>query len=157
MLAKTENLDQSGLTGYNNYAQSIPPDIQTADVQNFSEGAGGADNVDVDLKYKDNWTATQRAEADVKVKVLSEANTVKTPVNRQGTSASSRYKSVNGQGSVPPKYDVDHVIDLQLGGVDDIVNMNPLDQSVNRSLGSQIQHTIKSYPDGTVFGNFNIN
>ena len=116
----------------------------------------GCKNVDVDLKYKDGWTSSQRAEADAKLKVLSEADTVKTQVNRQGTSASSRYKAANGQGSVPPKYDVDHVVDLQLGGAEDIVNMSPLDQSVNRSLGKQIQNAIYPYPDGTTFGNFNI-
>ncbi|MBP3609651.1 MAG: hypothetical protein J6J42_04875 [Lachnospiraceae bacterium] len=49
-------------------------------------------------------------------------------------------------------YDVDHTIDLQLGGADDIVNRNPLNMSVNRSLGVQIKNAIKDYPDGTVFG-----
>ena len=76
--------------------------------------------------------------------------------NRSGTSASSRYKSVYGKASVPIGYDVDHVIDLQLGGADVIVNMEPLDRSVNRSLGAQIQNAIKNYPDGTVFGRFTI-
>lgn len=39
---------------------------------------------------------------------------------------------------------------------DDILNMNPLDMSVNRSLGVQIKNAIKDYPDGTVFGQFTI-
>ena len=51
---------------------------------------------------------------------------------------------------------MDHVIDLQLGGADVIVNMEPLVRSVNRSLGAQIQNAIKNYPDGTVFGRFTI-
>lgn len=66
---------------------------------------------------------------------------------RSGTSASSRYRQAGD--TVPSGYDVDHVIDLQLGGADDILNMNPLDASVNRSLGSQIQHRIKELPAGT--------
>ena len=91
-----------------------------------------------------------------KVKALSNAYTVKTPANRGGTSASSRYKSAYGKTSVPNNHDVDHTIDLQLGGADDILNMNPLDMSVNRSLGVQIQNAIKPYPIGTVFGKFTI-
>ncbi|MEH6947579.1 hypothetical protein V7068_11020 [Bacillus sp. JJ634] len=31
------------------------------------------------MKYKDGWTATQRAEADAKVKALTEDQTIKTP------------------------------------------------------------------------------
>ncbi|WP_052948005.1 pre-toxin TG domain-containing protein [Aneurinibacillus tyrosinisolvens] len=113
-------------------------------------------SVDVDLKYKEGWTETQRAEADAKVKALTEANTVKTPPQRSGTAASSRYKKANGPESIPQGKDVDHTIDLQLGGADDILNMNPLDSSVNRSLGKQIQIKIKDYPVGTVFDKFKI-
>ena len=116
----------------------------------------GTPSVDIELKYKDGWTAAQKAEADAKVKALSNATTVKTPVNRGGTSAASKYKSAYGKASVPSGYDVDHTIDLQLGGADDILNMNPLDMSVNRSLGVQNKNAIKDYPDGTVFGQFTI-
>ncbi|WP_397538200.1 hypothetical protein [Rummeliibacillus pycnus] len=112
--------------------------------------------IDIELKYKENWTPSQRAEADVKVKALTEAKTVKTIPNRGGTSASSRYKKVKGVDSVPKGKDVDHTIDLQLGGADDILNMNPLDKSVNRSLGKQIQHKTKEYPHGTIFDKFKI-
>ncbi len=35
-------------------------------------------------------------------------------------------------------------------------NMNQLDSSVNRSLGSQFHHDIKNFPDGSVFGKFTI-
>lgn len=69
---------------------------------------------------------------------------------------SLRYNKVNGTDSVSSNYDVDHTIDLQLGGSDTVDNMNPLDSSVNRSLGSQIHHAIRNYPDGTVFGKFTI-
>jgi hypothetical protein len=104
--------------------------------------------VDLELTYKPGWTEAQRAAARQKVQALTEADTVvvKSP-QRSGTSASSRYKQAGN--TVPSGHDVDHFIDLQLGGADDILNMNPLDASVNRSLGSQIQHRIKDLPAGT--------
>ncbi|NEW09934.1 HNH endonuclease [Paenibacillus sp. SYP-B3998] len=108
------------------------------------------------MKYKEGWTETERAEANAKVKALTEANTIKTPSQRGGTSAFARYKKANGADAVPPGKDVDHSIDLKLGGADDILNMNPLDRSVNRSLGKQIQNKIKDYPYGTIFDKFKI-
>ncbi|MDR6892217.1 hypothetical protein [Falsarthrobacter nasiphocae] len=36
-------------------------------------------------------------------------------------------------------YDLDHKIDLQLGGLDEIPNLQWLDQSVNRSVGAQLR------------------
>jgi len=112
--------------------------------------------VDIDLKYKSGWSGAQKSEADIKVKALSEATTIKTAAKRSGTSAAARYKSAYGTSSVPGGYDVDHTIDLQLGGADSILNMNPLDMSVNRSLGVQIKNAIKDYPIGTEFGKFTI-
>ena len=47
-----------------------------------SGGKSGTGSVDIDLKYKEGWTTAQRAEADAKVKALSNATTVKTSVNR---------------------------------------------------------------------------
>jgi hypothetical protein len=44
---------------------------------------------------------------------------------------------------IPNGHDIDHLIELQLGGADDIANMWPLDSSVNRSIGSQIAHQIE--------------
>jgi len=108
-------------------------------------GPGG---VDLQLTYKDGWTDAQRAEADAKVQILNDSDTVVTEVNRSGTSASSRYRQSGGL--VPPGYDVDHMVDLQLGGADNVSNMWPLNSSVNRSLGSQIQWQIKGLPPGTI-------
>jgi hypothetical protein len=110
------------------------------------EVAGG-DGVDLTLKYKKGWTAAQRAEAAAKTQVLSDSETVVSDAERAGTSAASRYRQAGG--SIPPGNDVDHVIDLQLGGSDSVANMSPLNSSVNRSLGSQIHHRIKSLPMGT--------
>ena len=145
-----------GVAGIRNAAKSGKLAGFMADEAGSVSYEGGTGSVDIELKYKDGWTAAQKAEADVKVKALSDATTIKTPANRGGTSASSRYKSAYGKASVPSGYDVDHTIDLQLGGADDILNMNPLDMSVNRSLGVQIKNAIKDYPDETVFGQFTI-
>lgn len=123
---------------------------------NSSRDCGLRTAVDIELKYKEGWTTTQKAEADAKVDALTKANTIKTPPQRSGTSAASRYKKTNGQNSVTQGQDVDHTIDLQLGGADEILNMSPLDSSVNRSLGSQIQNKIKGYPNGTYFDKFTI-
>ena len=137
-------------------------DIVKSTSKNTNSTADLAQNMETDkepvtivLKYKDGWTDAQKAAADAKVKALTEAHTEKMgKIERNGPSASKIYKNANGAESVPKGSDVDHVIDLQLGGANDISNMNPLDSSVNRSLGAQIMHAIKDYPVGTVFGDF---
>ena len=54
---------------------------------------------------------------------------------RSGTSAASMFRSAGGD--IPSGMDVDHMIDLQLGGANDLSNLSPLDLSVNGSLGAQ--------------------
>ncbi|CAH0446051.1 hypothetical protein LMG9673_04746 [Ralstonia pseudosolanacearum] len=103
--------------------------------------------VDLTLHYKEGWTDAQRAAADAKVDALNGTGLVVTPVVRSGTSASRRYKAAGGE--VPKNSDVDHTIDLQLGGPDTRSNMAPLDSSVNRSLGAQIQQRTKDLSPGT--------
>jgi RHS repeat-associated protein len=105
-----------------------------------------ATSVDLRLKYKKEWTPEQRAAADAKAKALTEADTtvVKSPV-REGT-AQSRYRK---EAKLDSATDADHIHDLQLGGADTIENMQGLNKSVNRSLGSQIQSKIKDLPEGT--------
>ncbi len=45
--------------------------------------------------------------------------------------------------------DVDHIHDLQLFGIDKTSNLGMLNQSVNRSIGSQVYHQLKKVPEGT--------
>lgn len=45
--------------------------------------------------------------------------------------------------------DVDHITDLQLGGLDTSSNLWGLNKSVNRSLGSQVSQRIRNLPAGT--------
>lgn len=61
-----------------------------------------------------------------------------------------------GGGEDHSEYDIDHWIDLQLGGADEASNMHWLDRSVNRSLGAQIQQYLSAFEEGTVFGTFTI-
>ena len=100
------------------------------------------------LKYMRGWTPQQIAAADAKVTALNDAETVLSDVNRAGTSAAGRYKSAGN--IIPPGSDVDHTIDLQLGGSDTLSNMSPLDSSVNRSLGAQVYQQTKDLPIGTI-------
>ncbi|MBF4766629.1 hypothetical protein ISU10_02465 [Nocardioides agariphilus] len=102
------------------------------------------------LKYHSGWTPAQRQAADEKVKAIYEAaqrgELRKTLPQRSGT-ATSTYVKATGR-SVPAGQDVDHTIDLQLGGQDDISNMKPLDLAVNRSLGIQIAAQLSSLEYG---------
>ena len=97
------------------------------------------------LKYSPGWSAAQRKAADEKVQAIWEAGQrgelKKTASQRSSTSASSRYKSAGG--SVPDGHDVDHTIELQLGGSDELSNMRPLDITVNRSIGRQIDAQLR--------------
>ena len=59
--------------------------------------AADSAGVDLALTYNPGWTAAQRAEADLKVQILTESETVVTPATRSGTSAASRYRSAGNQ------------------------------------------------------------
>jgi hypothetical protein len=138
-------------------ATQLEFDFAKADLSgSLSQWTLNAENeaVDLSLRYKPGWTPEQRAAADAKIAFLNESDLVVSEVERSGTSASSRYKR-NG-GNVPVGSDVDHIVDLQLGGKDVLSNMWPLDSSVNRSLGSQIQWRITNLPVGTRIGTITI-
>ena len=103
------------------------------------------------LQYHPDWTRAQRKAADVKVKAYYEAaqrgELKKTTSQRSGTTASSQYRKATGK-EVPKGHDVDHTIDRQLGGADDVSNMKPLDKSVNASLGQQVALQLRNRADG---------
>jgi|GEM_PF-1580480 len=110
--------------------------------------------VDLALKYKSGWTDAQRAEALAKIKVLNDAPTVVTASQRSGTAAAmSRYRKAE---QVLSTRDIDHKIDLQLGGSKEVNNLWSLDSSVNRSLGPQIHQQIKNLPPGTTINQVTI-
>ncbi|MER8503199.1 hypothetical protein [Mesorhizobium sp. M0204] len=102
---------------------------------------------DLHLYYMPEWDVAQRAAADLKVQLLTAAETVVSRAVRVIKGA--RMKFIAAGNKVPASSHVDHTIDLQLGGSDQLSNMATLDASVNTSLGSQIQQRIKHLPYGT--------
>lgn len=127
-----------------NTAKAALDDTEAAD-----QAAEGG--LSLSLKYKPGWDAAQHAAADAKVGALNDAarsgGLRATQVERSGTSAASRYSRAGG--NIPAGADIDHTIDLQLGGQDELGNMSPLNFSVNRSLGSQIGWQLRDVPMGT--------
>lgn len=120
-------------------------------VQNFIKDETG--ELNLNLKYKKGWSDGQKAAADAKVEALNQADLVVTkPQRTPGTR--NEYKKSGGK--VEKGQDVDHTVDLQLGGSNTVTNMNPLDMSVNRSLGSQIQKLLRKVPLGTKVGKVTI-
>jgi len=99
------------------------------------------------LRYMSEWTAEQRAAADLKVGVLDISNAAVSQGVRGGKSGRSMFARENGP--IVRSNDIDHLIDLQLGGSHTLPNLWPLDASVNRSLGAQIQNQIQGLPPGT--------
>ena len=108
------------------------------------------------IRIPEGWDSEQIAQAQAKVDALADAaqagELARTPVERTG-SASSRYIQEYGPNSIPNGMDVDHTIELQLGGSNDISNLNPIDSSVNRSFGSQIRNQIRNIPYGAPITN----
>ena len=108
------------------------------------------------LLFDEKGVWAQKLQADQKVKALSEAKTVKSAIESNRNSARTMVKNAFGKNSVLPTEDVDHIIDLQLGGNNSLSNLQALDRSVNRSLGAQISRAIRGYDQGTVFSKFTI-
>ena len=103
--------------------------------------------VTIKLKYKAGWTPAQKAAADMKVSALNEADLVVTHNATRASNMRGRFQKAGG--TLKKNEDLDHIVDLQLGGKDAFSNMKGLDFSVNRSLGPQIQNQIKHLPDAT--------
>ncbi|WP_292157701.1 hypothetical protein [Mesorhizobium sp.] len=102
---------------------------------------------DLHLYYMPEWDAAQRAAADLKVQLLTDSETVVSTSVRGSKSARKMFEEAGNE--IPAGSDVDHGIDLQLGGSHTVSNLAVLDSSVNRSLGPQIWHQIKDLPLGT--------
>ncbi|MBI3346936.1 MAG: hypothetical protein HY020_06960 [Burkholderiales bacterium] len=114
-------------------------------LQNAEHGA------EIVLKMKKGWTAAQKEEATAKVAHLNEeaakGNLVVTETTKKASNARRELAKKNGK-EVQKGKDADHKTDKQLGGSDDASNLWELDESVNRSLGSQIQKQIEKHPAG---------
>jgi uncharacterized protein RhaS with RHS repeats len=115
------------------------------------KGLAAAENgVTLTLRAKEGWSAAQKAEALGKVSHLDgAAKKGELAVTHNPARSSSATNTFKRQNEVAKGSDVDHRIDLQLGGKDATSNMAPLDSSVNRSFGAQVQQQIKNLPQGT--------
>lgn len=101
-------------------------------------------DVHLDLNYKDGWDADQIAAADA-----GQGRLAKTKAEwLVPGSVAQRLRAAGADVSYG--HDGDHLQDLQLGGMDTLENLGPLDGSVNRGLGLQIAVRIRSLPLGSV-------
>lgn len=150
-LARGSETVEASLSTETEAAGSAPtetPDLLVVDGEIVGKIVGDSSiGYNLHLFYMPHWTDIQRAAADLKVTILTEAETVVTRAVRSGGSARKRFIAFGNK--VAAGSHVDHRIDLQLGGGDHVSNMAPLEASVNTSLGSQIHHRIKHLPLGT--------
>ena len=114
---------------------------------------GYTQTYEIKLKRKRGWDEFQNLQADAKLQALTDGDTVRTIVENHD-SIRAKFMRFFTKDDRFSGYDVDHIIDRQLGGTDDLDNLWLLDSSVNRSLGKQIQRAIKDYPEGTRFSRF---
>jgi hypothetical protein len=132
------------------------PSAESVPSSSVQDPAGGG--VQIRLKYKSSWGPSERAYADMKIQQLNDAATaqglVSTDAVRAGKSARAIYKAAGNQ--IPDDFDVDHIIDLQLGGSNSVGNLQGLPLSVNRSLGPQIMRQLGALPRGTRVTGFTI-
>ncbi|MEE4024439.1 HNH endonuclease signature motif containing protein [Gordonia sp. PKS22-38] len=134
-------------------------------VESVEAGADVADSAShavpngptLQMKYKDTWTDAQRAEMDRKIDSFNE-KVKESGFERQPgpfvRDPKVREEFLESQGLTRPPtgLQVDHVRDLQAGGVDEVSNLQLLDGSVNTSFGSQLRNLMSQQPPGTVFG-----
>ncbi|MSS84583.1 HNH endonuclease [Actinomycetaceae bacterium WB03_NA08] len=126
-------------TGGSKGVDAQPPVRVAKGVYRRSDGT-----LEIRLRPKKNWTPEQIAEAKHKIEQINARNPKKiddvNSLSRRGN-ARRLWESIHGKGSARGK-DVDHILDLQLGGEHHIDNLQLLDRSVNRSFGSQIHHRL---------------
>ncbi|SHT79300.1 Uncharacterised protein [Mycobacteroides abscessus subsp. abscessus] len=114
----------------------------------------------LDLHMKDGWSEFQHNQAYLKEQLFMEQigpdgfeKTVPVP---RDPAVRQLFLNELGLDRVPPGMHVDHVRDLQAGGLDSIDNMALLDGSVNTSLGAQLRARMGEYPPNTTFGGIRI-
>jgi RHS repeat-associated protein len=100
----------------------------------------------LNVRYNPGWGKSQRIAAAKKIKALNQACgkglAVVTKPIRSGKNVRDIFKKAGG--AIGAGQDVDHILDLQLGGCGSCpTNLQGLDSSVNRSLGRQISNSIK--------------
>lgn len=119
--------------------------------------AAGESRTRLHMAYKDGLTEAQAKAWDEKVKAFNDG--VREKGFQQETGPFTRDPKVRkeflesmGLERVPTGQHVDHVVDLQAGGIDHMSNMQLLDSTVNTSFGSRLSKLMGEHPPGTVFG-----
>jgi RHS repeat-associated protein len=103
----------------------------------------------IGLKLKPTWTPEQVTEGYNKAQAISDnpdARIIRNPPPRQ---ANLRKRFISQGGNINSTQDLDHTLDLQLGGTDAMSNLKGINTSVNRSFGPQINQQTRNMPDGT--------
>jgi hypothetical protein len=100
------------------------------------------------------WDAEALAQADIKAAQLRSLEGRVIAAVRPSEPAPDIWRRAGR--IIPPRHDIDHILDLQLGGTHTLDNLQPLLSTVNRSLGSQVAHRIKALPIGTFVKNWTI-
>ncbi len=125
-------------------------------IESYIFRSTGEINVDLQPAWE-TWSEEQRTMAQNKIDAINKALSVNpATVEFNGRRVKDKikgdpnvkkqfkkqYEEQHGEDSWPvdangKPYDVDHIVDLQYGGEDVTTNMQPLDKSVNRSLGTK--------------------
>lgn len=130
----------------------------SADLLPDSSHLGGAPDpsgIELDMRLKDGWNPDQVGAMRDKIDRFNQAVAdggfqqvdpmPRNPVIRQP------FLDSLGLDRVPPGMHVDHIRDLQAGGLDSFENMMLLDGSVNMSFGKQLNFQMSQYDAGTIF------
>ncbi|MEI7557024.1 hypothetical protein [Candidatus Chlorohelix sp.] len=105
----------------------------------------------LNVKDKQAWTDYQKAEAQKKVGYYNESieNGQNLTINEQlprNNNLRALYEKETNE-TLEKNQQLDHKIDRQFGGTDDLENLGPLDASVNASVGSQVQNQLDHFPN----------
>jgi len=123
---------------------------ETAAVARVEDIGADADSCTLTIHCRSSWTPDEVEQAEQKVQDLDSAarrgDLAKTDVS--GASRSEA-KSFRDNNVVPSGADVDHVLELQVGGQDVSTNLRALSSRVNRSIGSQIRAQLAGVAYGT--------
>lgn len=98
---------------------------------------------EIAIKMKKGWTAEQVQAMITKIAQVNERNPVVAAVEKQRRNpTATRLWELAGRER-QAGMDIDHILDLRLGGSNTIDNLQLLDRSVNRSFGAQIGNALR--------------
>ena len=98
---------------------------------------------EIAIKMKKGWSQEQIDAMVTKINQVNERNPIVTRVEEQARNPSATSIWRRAGRDFESGKDVDHILDLRLGGENVLENMQLLDRSVNRSFGAQIGNAIR--------------